>query len=89
MVTLVHTSADTSNWELSMVGGEEGVLYQTLAGQPVDFVLAQKNGGVGPTELGTEYSVCAIITEVEKKHILPVRDNGGYSYLFSYRPESE
>ena len=35
-----------------MVGGEEGVLYQTLAGQPVDFVLAKKNGTVGSIELG-------------------------------------
>ena len=80
MVTLVHTYADTINWVLSMVEGEEGVLYQTLAGQPVDFVLAKKNGTVAPTELGTKYSVCAIITEVGKKHILPVRDNGGYSF---------
>ena len=66
MVTLVHTSAEISNWVLSMVGGEEGVLYQTLAGQPVDFVLAKKNGTVGPTELGINYSVCAIIKEVDR-----------------------
>ena len=71
---------------LSMVGGEEGVLYQTLAEQPVDFVLAIKtNGTVGTTELRTKYSVCAIIIkEVERNQILPVRDNGAYSYLFSY-----
>lgn len=67
-----------------MVGGEEGVLYQTLAGQPVEFVLAKKNGTVGPTELGTKYSVCAIIIKEVDSQILPVRDNGAYSYLFSY-----
>ena len=61
------------------------MLYQTLAGQPVDFVLAKKNGTVGPTELGTKYSVCAIIIkEVDRNQILPVSDNGAYSYLFSY-----
>ena len=61
------------------------MLYQTLAGQPVDFVLAKKNGTVGPTELGTKYSVCAIIIkEVDRYQILPVSDNGAYSYLFSY-----
>lgn len=70
---------------LSMVGGEEGVLYQTLAEQPVDFVLAKTNGTVGTTELRTKYSVCAIIIkEVDRNQILPVRDNGAYSYLFSY-----
>ena len=67
-----------------MVGGEEGVLYQTLAGQPVEFVLAKKNGTVGPTELGTKYSVCAIIIKEVDSQILPVCDNGAYSYLFSY-----
>ena len=85
MVTLLHTSADTNNRVLSVVGGEEGVLYQTLAGQPVDFVLAKKNGTVGPTELGTKYSVCAIITkEVDRNQILPVRDSGAYSYICSH-----
>ena len=72
-----------------MVGGEEGVLYQTLAGQPVDFVLAKKSGTVGPTELGTKYSVCAIIIKEVDSQILPVRDNGAYSYLFSYWPETD
>ena len=28
------------------------MLYQTLAGQSVDFVLAKKNGTVGSIELG-------------------------------------
>ena len=48
----------------------------------MDFVLAKRNGTVGPTELGTKYSVCAIIKEVDRNQILPVRDNGAYSYLF-------
>ena len=68
-----------------MVGGEEGVLYQTLAEQSVDFVLAKTNKTVGTTELRTKYSVCSIIIkEVERNQILPVRDKGAYSYLFSY-----
>ena len=39
MATLHCTPTDLTKCVLSMVGGEEGVMYQTLAGQSVDFVL--------------------------------------------------
>jgi len=91
MVSLLYTPVDPTKCVLSMVGGEEGVLYQTLAGQPVDFMLVIKDrSDVNQPETG--YVVCASVShsrEATLHHELPVHYNGDGSYLFSYRPETD
>ena len=91
MATLHYTLADPTKFVLSMVGGEEGVLYQTLAGQPVDFMLVNKNrSDVNQPETGSV--VRALVShsrEAPLNHELPVHDNGDGSYLFSFRPETD
>ena len=88
MITLAHAPA-TSKCVLSMVGGEEGVLYQTFAGQPVDFKFAIV-GGTSVKEAGTGFMVRASVKrdKDEESQDLPVRDKGDGSYLFSYQPQT-
>ena len=91
MATLLHTPADTKKCVLSMVGGEEGVLYETLAGQPVDFVLGIKDE-TAASKPKTGYVVHALVNHSRKGYLnqkLPVHDNGDGSYLFSYWPETD
>ena len=71
-----------------MVGGEERVMYQTLAGQSVDFVLV-----VSDENAAKDLLVHAVVHhEGEANPLqqeLPVRDNGDRSYVFSYCPETD
>ena len=90
MVSLLYTPVDSIKCVLSMVGGEEGVLYQTLAGQPVDFMLVIKDGAAG-NHLESGGMVRASVShsrEATLNHELHVHDSGDGSYLFSYRPET-
>ena len=91
MATLHYTLADPTKFVLSMVGGEEGVLYQTLAGQPVDFMLVYKNrSDVNQPETGSVVRASVSHSrEATLNRELPVQDNGDGSYLFSYRPETD
>ena len=87
----VISHVDPEKCVLSMVGGEKGVLYDTLAGQTVDFLLTLNH------EEGacTTYScgVTAIVKykplgQIEtREQILPVCDNGGGLYSFSFLPK--
>lgn len=88
MMTLAHAPA-TSKCVLSMVGGEEGVLYQTFAGQPVYFKFAIV-GGTSVKEAGTGFMVRASVKrdKDEESQDLPVRDKGNGSYFFSYQPQT-
>ena len=91
MVILLYTPIDTTKCVLSMVGGEEGVLYQTLAGQPVDFLLVIKDEtAINKPESG--YVIHASISHSREPNLnqeLPVHDSGNSSYLFSYQPETD
>ena len=88
MMTLAH-APDTSKCVLSMVGCEEGVLYQTFAGQPVDFKFAIV-GGTSVKEAETGFMVRASVNREDQQESqdLPVRDKGDGLYFFSYQPQT-
>ncbi|XP_068698911.1 E3 ubiquitin-protein ligase TRIM45-like isoform X2 [Montipora foliosa] len=91
MVTLLHEPVDPTKYVLSMVGGEEGILYQTLAGQPVDFSLFIKDEPAGSIPLASR-SVRASVTHSRDANLhqeLPVEFLDGRSYSFSYVPDTE
>ena len=78
---------DPTKCVLSLVGGEEGVMYQTLAGQSVDFVLVNRDEKAAEKPL-----VRALVNhegEANTQHELPVQDNGDRSYAFSYCPGTD
>ena len=88
MMTLAH-APDTSNCVLSMVGCEEGVLYQTFAGQPVDFKFAIVRGtSVKEAETGFMVRASVKREDQQESQDLPVHDKGNGSYFFSYQPET-
>ena len=88
MMTLAH-APDTTECVLSMVGGEDGVLYQTFAGQPVDFKFAIV-GGTSVKEAATGLMVRASVMREDQQESqdLPVRDKGDGLYFFSYQPQT-
>ena len=88
MMTLAH-APDTTECVLSMVGGEEGVLYQTFVGQPVDFKFAIV-AGTSVKEAETGFMVRASVKREDQQESqdLPLRDKGDGSYFFSYQPET-
>ena len=91
MVTLLHEPVDPTKYVLSMVGGEEGILYQTLAGQPVDFSLVIKDEPAGSKPLASRI-VRASVTHSRDANLhqeLPVEFLDGRSYSFSYVPDTE
>lgn len=90
MMTLAHAPIpDTLNCVLSMVGGEEGVLYQTFAGQPVDFKFAIVRGtSVKEAETGFMVRASVKREDQQESQDLPVVDKGDGSYFFSYQPET-
>ena len=88
MAVISGVPLDPEKCVLSMVGGEKGVLYETLAGQTADFLLTLN-------QACTAYN-CAVSAIVEYKphgqiktqeESLPVHDNGGGSYSFSFLPK--
>ncbi|XP_078367813.1 E3 ubiquitin-protein ligase TRIM45-like [Oculina patagonica] len=91
MAVLHHVAIDPAKCILSMVGGEKGVLYQTLAGQTVDFLLTVDHKGAA--EIVGSYTVSAIVKYQKQgmretqEESLPVCDNGDGSHSFSFRPE--
>ena len=88
MMTLAH-APDTSKCVLSMVGCEEGVLYQTFAGQPVNFKFAIV-GSTSVKEAETGFMVRASVKKKDQQESqdLPVRDKGDGLYFFSYQPQT-
>ena len=88
VMTLLH-APDTSKCVLSMVGCEEGVLYQTFAGQPVDFKFAIVGGtSVKEAETGSMVRASVKREDQQQSQDLPVRDKGDGSYFFSYQPQT-
>lgn len=93
MASLSYIPVSPQKCTVSVVGGEEGVMYQTITGQSVDFVLITKDEN-GKKVTGGGHQVRAEVVfnskSPEKKQkglhdILPVQDNGDGSYNFSYR----
>ena len=87
MATLHYIPTDPTKCVLSMLGGEEGVMYQTLAGQFVDFVLVIRDEKAAQKPL-----VRALVNhegEANTQKELPVQDNRDRSYLFSYCPKTD
>ena len=85
---------DPQKCTISMAGGEEGVMYQTLAGQEVDLLLLvkDKNGQKKPkggNHVEAIFSFCFEPGLVGANSPVPVRDNGDGSYSFSYHPVEE
>ena len=91
MASLCYSLFDSQKCTVSVVGGEEGVMYQTLAGQSVDFVLLIKDDkGIGATAGGHRVKAQVVFnseTVQEEKEILAVQDNHDGSYSFSYCPK--
>lgn len=73
MATLHYIPTDPTKCVLSMEGGEEGVMYQTLARQSVDFVLV-----ISDENAAKKLLVCALVNhegEANTQQELPVQDN--------------
>ena len=94
IVSVCCVPFDPQKCTVSMVGGEEGVIYQTLAGQEVDLLLLVKDGkGQKKTKGG--HQVEAILSFFIESDLtdanspVPVRDNGDGSYSFLYHPVKE
>ena len=96
MATLRYQPVDPQKCTVSMFGGEEGVMYQTLAGQMVDLVLINRDEIAIPAvdqvtaavtfakkgSEGYEESSCQV-------KLQNVFDHGDGSYSFSFRPKCE
>lgn len=85
---------DPEKCVLSMVGGEKGVLYDTLAGQTVDFLLTLNHEEGACTAYSCAVSSVSAIVKYKphgqietQEKFLPVCDNGGGSYSFSFLPK--
>lgn len=85
MATILYLPMECA---LSMVGGEEGVMYQTLAGQPVDFLLVIKFAG---EKQDIRRCIRAVVSHSKEVHLqleLPVNILEDGSYSFSYKPDT-
>ena len=91
MASLCYIPFDPEKCTVSVIGGEEGVMYQTLAGQSVDFVLIIKDDkGSRATAGGHQVQAQVVFNGEavqEEKKILAVQDNHDGSYSFSYCPK--
>lgn len=94
MATLLrYRPIDTQKCTVSMVGGEEGVIYQTLAGQKTEFLLLQRDENSEPG--GHQVTARAtFVAKGDEEKLGPVEtlallDKADRSYTFSYRPKSE
>ena len=94
ILSVCYVPFDPQKCTISMVGGEEGAMYQTLAGQEVDLLLLvkDKNGQKKPkggNHVEAIFSFCFESGLVGANSPVPVRDNGDGSYTFSYHPVEE
>ena len=91
MASLSYSPFDPQKCTVSVVGGEEGVMYHTFARQSVDFVLIIKDDkGIRTTAGGHQVQAQVVFNSKavqEKQKILAVRDNCDGSYSFSYCPK--
>ena len=94
IVSVCRVPFDPQKCTVSVVGGEEGVMYQTLERQEVDLLLRVKDRkGQKKTKGG--HQVEAILSFSNEPDVIvanppvPVRDNGDGSYSFLYLPVEE
>lgn len=86
VITNVVTHASAS--VVTMGHGSEGVMYNTLCGQPVEFtVIAKERNGQKRTEGGDLFTACC--DDGNKIKTLHVTDCGDGTYTFWYTPEHE
>ena len=86
MATLCYI--DPQKCTVSMVGGEEGVIYESVVGQTVDFVLTIKDEK-GEREIKVGSMVKAQVScKGDQVESLSVHDIGNGSCKFSYRPKA-
>ena len=90
IVSVCYRPFDPQKCTVSMVGGEEGVMYHTLAGQEVDLLLLVKDGkGQKKPKVGHQVEAMISFSAIEpdltcENFLVPVRDNGDGSYSFLY-----
>lgn len=93
MATLRYRPIDTQKCTVSMVGGEEGVIYQTLAGQKVEFLLRNRDENSEPGGHQVTARATFVAKGDEEKlgsvETLALLDKADRSYTFSYRPKCE
>ena len=92
MATLRYKPIDAQKCTVSFVGGEEGVMYQSLAGQTVELLLTNRDEGAEPGENQVNAQVLFATggDQENRPHVeaLAVLDNGDGTYTFSYCPKS-
>ena len=90
MASLCYIPFDPQKCTVCVVGGEEGVMYQTLAGHSVDFVLIIRDEKGRRTARGGHKVQVQVFFNSEaveeEQEILAVQDNCDGSYNFSYFP---
>ena len=96
VVSVRYRPFDAQKCTVSVVGGEEGVMFQTLAGQKVDLLLLVKDGngqkitnGGHQVEAILSFSIKPDLTGANSPWPVRVRDNGDGSYGFLYHPVEE
>jgi len=86
VITNVVTHASAS--VVTMGHGSEGVMYNTLCGQLVEFtIVAKERNGQKRTEGGDLFTACC--DNCNDVKMLDVTDCGDGTYTFSYTPEHE
>lgn len=85
MASLHFIPPDLQKCTVSMNGGEEGVMYETFAGQSVDFILIIRDEK-GSKEAEGGHQVKAQFIQNVNQEMLMVQDSGEGSYCFSCHP---
>ena len=92
MATLRYQPIDPQECTVSFVGGEEGVMYQSLAGQTVELLLTNRDEGAEPGGHQVTARVFFGTGDDQENRpevkVLAVLNNGDGSYSFSYCPKS-
>ena len=92
MATLRYQPIDPQKYTVSFVGGEDGVMYDSLVGQTVELLLTNKDEGAEPGGHRVNARVIFLTGDDKENRpqveTLPVLDNGDGSYTFSYCAKS-
>ena len=88
MATLSNLPIDPQKCTVSMVGGEEGVMYESVVGQTVDFMLIIKDEkGEREIKVGTMVKA-QVSSKGDRAEGLPVDDISNGFCSFSYHPKA-
>lgn len=94
LLSVCYVPLDPQKCTVSMLGGDEGEMYQTLAGQEVELLLLLRDKKGQKQPKGGHQVEATVSFYVEPGYLrpvspVPVRDNGDGSYSFSYHPVEE